>query len=120
MTIADLRRSYHTGRRSPVDVLRDIFRRIRAEGERPIWISLADEESAIERARTVDLSLPLGGVPFAVKDSIDIAGMNTTLACPAFSYTAPATAPVVQRLLDAGAIQREAQEIDPQCCRLRP
>jgi allophanate hydrolase len=104
MTIAGLRRDYETGKRRPADVLRNIFARIRSEGERPTWISLADEQTALERARAVDLSLPLGGVPFAVKDSIDIEGMPTTLACPAFSYEARATAPVVQRLLDAGAI----------------
>ena len=104
MTIADLRRSYHDGTRRPADVLQDIFRRIRDEGERPIWISLADERNTLEHARSVDLSLPLGGVPFAVKDSIDVEGMHTTVACPAFSYEATATAPVVQRLIDAGAI----------------
>lgn len=104
LTIAALRRRYQSGEQRPEDVVRDIFGRIRDEGERPIWISLADESEALERARSVDLSLPLGGVPFAVKDSIDVAGMPTTVACPAFSYTAAATAPVVQRLLDAGAI----------------
>ena len=88
MTIADLRRCYQNGEARPVDVLRDIFRRIRAEGERPIWISLADEARALDASAPVDLSLPLGGVPFAVKDSIDIAGMPTTVACPAFSYAA--------------------------------
>ena len=103
-TISDLRRRYLNGDNSPADVLQDIFRRIRAEGERPIWISLADEERALERARAVDLSLPLGGVPFAVKDNIDVAGMHTTVACPAFSRMAAATAPAVQRLIDAGAI----------------
>jgi allophanate hydrolase len=103
MTIAEVRRRYQNGLR-PDDLLRDIFGRIRAEGERPIWISLADEKEALARARSVDLSLPLAGVPFAVKDSLDIAGMPTTLACPAFSYIAERTAPVVQRLLDAGAI----------------
>ncbi len=43
-------------------------------------------------------------MPFAVKDNIDVAGLPTTAACPAFAYTAGATAPAVQRLLDAGAI----------------
>jgi allophanate hydrolase len=104
MTIADLRRRYRDGEQRPVDVLTEIFQRIRAEGDRPIWISLADERQALERARSVDLSLPLGGIPFAVKDNIDVAGMATTVACPAFSYDAAATAPVVQRLLDAGGI----------------
>jgi allophanate hydrolase len=104
MTIAGLRRHYLRGDQSPADVLADIFRRIRSEGERPVWISLADERRALERARAVDLSLPLGGVPFAVKDSFDVAGMDTTVACPAFAYRATATAPVIQRLLDAGAL----------------
>ena len=44
------------------------------------------------------------GVPFAVKDNIDIAGMATTAACPGFAYTATTTAPAVQRLLDEGAL----------------
>ena len=48
--------------------------------------------------------LPLYGVPFAVKDSIDVAGWPTTLACPAYAYPATSTAPAVQRLLDAGAV----------------
>jgi allophanate hydrolase len=103
-TVADLRRAFARGETSPVEELRRIFRRIRREGERPIWISVVNEAMALERARDVDLSLPLGGVPFAVKDSIDVAGMHTTVACPAFSYEARATAPVIQRLLDAGAI----------------
>ncbi len=47
---------------------------------------------------------PLLGVPFAVKDNIDIAGEPTTAACPAFAHTAERHAGVVQRLLDAGAI----------------
>jgi allophanate hydrolase len=80
------------------------FDRIAAEGTRPVWIALADREAAIRRARDVDPALPLAGVPFAVKDNIDVAGMPTTAGCPAYSYSPRSTAPVVQRLLDAGAI----------------
>ncbi len=47
---------------------------------------------------------PLLGVPFAVKDNIDVAGMPTTAACPAFAYEPQRSATVVQRLLDAGAL----------------
>ncbi len=47
---------------------------------------------------------PLWGIPFAVKDNIDVTGLPTTAACPGYSYVADSTAPVVQRLLDAGAI----------------
>jgi allophanate hydrolase len=56
-------------------------------------------DSAARRAR-----FPLLGVPFAVKDNIDIAGEPTTAACPAFRHVAPHHASVVQRLLDAGAL----------------
>ena len=49
-------------------------------------------------------ALPLYGVPFAIKDNIDLAGVPTTVACPAFAYVPQRSATVVQRLIDAGAI----------------
>ena len=104
MTIAGLRNRYKTGESTPAQVIEEIYSRIRSEGERPIWISLVDEKQAIERARTVDVALPLAGVPFAVKDNFDVAGMTTTAGCPSFAYQPDRTAPSVQRLLDAGAI----------------
>jgi allophanate hydrolase len=81
-----------------------IFDAIEAEGLHPVWIALADRDAAIQRARDVDPALPLAGVPFAVKDNIDVAGMPTTAGCPAYSYLPERTATVVQRLLDAGAV----------------
>ena len=81
-----------------------IFDAIDADGLHPVWIALADRDEAVRRARGVDPALPLAGVPFAVKDNIDVAGMPTTAGCPAYSYMPERTAPVVQRLLDAGAI----------------
>src|SRR5205085_10927026 len=78
--------------------------RIREEGVRPIWISLANEKDAVARAKAVDPGLPLAGVPFAVKDNFDVVGMPTTAGCPSFAYAPDRTATVVQRLLDAGAI----------------
>ena len=81
-----------------------IFDAIDADGLHPVWIALADRDEAVRRARGVDPALPLAGVPFAVKDNIDVAGMPTTAGCPAYSYVPERTAPVVQRLLDAGAI----------------
>src|SRR6185436_18950204 len=65
---------------------------------------LADRDAAIRRARDVDPALPLAGVPFAVKDNIDVAGLPTTAGCPAFSYMPERSATVVQRLFDAGAV----------------
>src|SRR5207302_9749150 len=48
--------------------------------------------------------LPLYGIPFAVKDNIDVAGLPTTAACPAFAYMPASSAPVVDRLRRAGAL----------------
>ncbi len=104
MTIGDLRNKYLSGAASPAGVIENIFARIRSEGERPIWISLADEHTAIERAASIDILLPLGGIPFAVKDNFDVAEMNTTAGCPSFAYAPARTAFVVDRLLQAGAI----------------
>ena len=92
------------GARKPADVIAEIFARINREGLSPIWISIADEREAIARAKNVDLSLPLAGVPFAVKDNIDVEGLSTTAACPAFAHQPARSATVVTRLLEAGAI----------------
>jgi allophanate hydrolase len=74
----------------------------------PVWISLVAKQDALSRARSLENdgpgSLPLFGIPFAVKDNIDVAGMPTTAGCPAFAYTPPKSATVVDCLLKAGAI----------------
>lgn len=75
-----------------------------------IWISRTAPEAVIAAARAVDARvaagepLPLAGVPFAAKDNIDVAGLDTTAACPAFAYRPEASASVIERLLAAGAI----------------
>src|SRR5207237_689781 len=57
-------------------------------------------------------SLPLWGVPFAVKDNIDVAGLPTTAACPAFAYAPEADATVVSRLKAAGALVTGKTNLD--------
>ncbi|HLH32183.1 MAG TPA: amidase family protein, partial [Terriglobia bacterium] len=104
MTIETLREQYRTGTTTPAQVIEEIYRRIHEEGERPVWISLSDEKQTIERAASIDLNLPLAGIPFAVKDNFDVAGMPTTAGCPSFAYEPKQTAHAVQKLLDAGAI----------------
>jgi allophanate hydrolase len=75
-----------------------------------VWISRVPEEDLYVQARQIDQrirqgeALPLAGVPVAVKDNIDVAGLETTAACPQFAYRAMASAPVVERLLEAGAL----------------
>ncbi|MBY8824204.1 allophanate hydrolase [Sphingomonas colocasiae] len=74
------------------------------------WITRLSREDVLRRAAEVDRrvaageDLPLAGVPFAIKDNIDLAGVPTTAACPAFGYVADESAFAVQRLIDAGAI----------------
>ena len=85
-------------------MIAEIFTRIREQGQRPVWISLSNEETAVATAESVDPGLPLAGVPFAVKDNFDVAGMPTTAGCPSFAYVPDRSATVVQRLLDAGGI----------------
>jgi allophanate hydrolase len=75
-----------------------------------VWISRASPDELLAAARMVDARiaagdrLPLAGVPFAVKDNIDVAGFETTAACAAFAYRPEASATVVERLFAAGAI----------------
>ena len=99
--IANLERLYAAGETRPEDVVREVYARIKARGDRPDWITLVDEDAAIERARNAPRG-PLYGIPFAVKDNIDVAGLPTTCACPAFAYTAEQSATVVELLEEAG------------------
>ena len=102
LDVANLHRLYASGEAKPEDIIREVYRRIREIGERPIWITLRREEEAIVAACAA--KGPLAGIPFAVKDNIDVAGLPTTCACPAFAFTPAQSATVVQRLVDAGAI----------------
>lgn len=108
MNIASLRREYAAGRR-PSEIVESIYAEIEEGPLGPIWISVAARETALARARELELngarrSLPLYGVPFAIKDNIDAAGMPTTAGCPAYAFTPETSATVVSKLLDAGAI----------------
>jgi allophanate hydrolase len=105
-TIYALQKGFREKEFSPVDVVREVFRRIKQSDGNPIWISLIPEPEAIKAAEMLsnDIDQPLYGIPFAVKDNIDVVNMPTTAGCPPFSYVPKETATVVQRLLNAGAI----------------
>lgn len=90
---------------SPAETVTRTYARIRAHGDDAVFISLRPEAEAVAEARALtDKSLPLYGIPVAVKDNIDVAGLPTTAACPAFSYNPAHDATAVAKLRAAGAI----------------
>ena len=101
-------RAAYDGGATPEDVLDAVHARLEGAPLSPVWISLMPREAVMARAAEVmrgdRATMPLYGVPFAVKDNMDVSGMETTAACPAFAYAAKDTATVVKRLEDAGAI----------------
>ena len=93
---------------TPVEAAEAALAADRAHDDPAIWITRLPDDVVLAQARKLQdegpRGRPLWGVPFAVKDNIDVAGLPTTAACPGFAYIADATAPAVQRLLDAGAV----------------
>ncbi len=83
-------------------MIEEVYRRIAAHGDNPVFLHVVPREEALARAKTA--RGPLACLPFAVKDNIDVAGIPTTAACPSFSHVPERTAPAVQKLLDAGAV----------------
>jgi allophanate hydrolase len=109
LDLASLRELYKSGQATPSDVIASIYDRIGDAPLEPVWISMLPREKAMSKARKLERdplasALPLYGVPFAVKDNIDLAGLPTTAACPAYSYTPAHSAHVVHALIEAGAI----------------
>ena len=108
LAIVDLADAYARRRVTPLQVVQQLLARIDACAPRGIWISRVAPQIVQQQAQalaTVDpQSLPLYGIPFVIKDNIDLAGIATTAGCPAFAYTPERSAFVVDRLIEAGAI----------------
>jgi len=108
LSLSALRHTYASGEATAEAVFADVLDRIESDGRDDVWIALRPREEVLARARTLSAAdiqrLPLYGVPFSVKDNIDVAGLPTTAACPAFGYRPAASAKVVARLEAAGAI----------------
>ena len=103
-TIADWRRAYDDGAQ-PLALLQALAARL-APGD-TAWIHRCDADHIARQVAALpprSAATPLWGVPFAVKDNIDVHGLPTTAACPAFAYAPARTATVVQRLEAAGAV----------------
>ena len=109
MDITSLHALYQSGELTPSALVEQLFKQIESESLRPVWISLAPKQQCLAHAKSLESSntrdnLPLFGIPFAVKDNIDVAGLPTTAGCPAYAYQPSASATVVERLEAAGAL----------------
>jgi allophanate hydrolase len=107
-TVAEIVAAHRAGHVSPAQTVARSFQRIRDHNDPAIFISLRDEKQALADAEALAAKdagwLPLYGVPVAVKDNIDVAGLPTTAGCPAFAYSPSRDATAVARLRAAGAI----------------
>ncbi len=109
LDLGSLRELYKSGAATPTDVIATVYDRLSAQSLEPVWISVVPREKALARARKLERDpvgavRPLYGVPFAIQDNIDLAGLPTSAACPAYAYPPGRNATVVQALVDAGAI----------------
>jgi allophanate hydrolase len=107
-TVAALLREHRSSTTAPAATVARCYQRIRARDDPAIFIALRAEAEAIADAKALMAAgardLPLYGIPVAIKDNIDVEGLPTTAACPAFSYRPRKDATVVARLRRAGAI----------------
>ncbi len=108
MTILQLLQDYRQKILTPEQLLKTITQKIQQHAQENIWIHILSEDELkpyIDRLSTATVDeLPLYGIPFAIKDNIDLAGIPTTAACPEYRYIPSQSAFVVERLIEAGAI----------------
>ncbi len=108
LDFGSLSERYRIGETTPAAVVKGIYERIEQYADPAVWIYLAPIADSLARAKALEDKtpdqLPLYGLPFAIKDNLDWAGVPTTAGCPAFAYTPERSATVVERLCAAGAI----------------
>ena len=108
LDITSLHTAYHDEQLTPTQLVHNLHKKIIEKESDSVWISLFSIEKLEEFARIVESkgmeNCPLYGVPFAIKDNINVLGLPTTAACPEYSYDPEDSAYVVQQLMQAGAI----------------
>ena len=108
LSIASLSQAYRDGLLEPLALVNMLWQRLESAPERGVWISrLPLERMMAYAAALADKSpdeLPLFGIPFAIKDNIDLDDLPTSAGCPAFAYQPQQSAFVVRQLIAAGAI----------------
>ena len=106
-TVDSMLAGHRSGKTAVTETAERTFARIREVNDAAIFIALREEAAVVAEARALadsDRSLALYGVTVAVKDNIDVAGLPTTAACPAFAYVPSRDAESVARLKRAGAL----------------
>src|ERR1700719_4683739 len=108
LLIGALLDGYRARHFSPADVVERVLADIARAPDRRVWITILPRERVLEYAAALAArdpeSLPLYGVPFAIKDNIDLEGVPTTAGCPDYAYIPSRSAFVVAKLIEAGAI----------------
>jgi len=108
LSIRSLHKLYQEEKFTPAQVIDYILLRCDEFKDHNIWIHLLSRQQIqpyLDRLNGHSAeTLPLFGIPFAIKDNIDLSGIPTTAACPEFSYTPGQSAFVVEQLINAGAI----------------
>ncbi|KXS36781.1 MAG: allophanate hydrolase [Halomonadaceae bacterium T82-2] len=116
MTIASLLARYRANALTPRELIDTLLADADARGFDPAWITRLTREQLepyLERLEATDpQTLSLYGIPFAIKDNIDLAGVPTTAGCPAYAYTPDESAFVVRQLIEAGAIPLGKTNLD--------
>ena len=107
---------YRAGSLRPRQLVEGLLERIERRGDDKVWLHRVPREALLARAAELEQrgpeGLPLYGIPFAIKDNIDLAGHPTSAGCPGFRYLAKESAVVVERLLAAGAIALGKTNLD--------
>jgi len=116
LLISDLLHAYRAHRLTPTQMTESVLERAERAAQRNIWITRFSRKRLLDHARSLEQrsieELPLYGIPFVIKDNIDLAGVPTTAGCVQYSYVPAQSSPVVQRLLDAGAIPLGKANLD--------
>ncbi|KAK3988737.1 putative hydrolase [Cladorrhinum sp. PSN332] len=110
--IDELISRYKKGIHTPLDIINFVFDRIEKYKsiDPAVWIYLEPRERVLQEAEELMAEFggkplpPLYGIPFSVKDTIDVSGIPTTSACPQYAYTPSSHATAVQHVLEAGGI----------------
>jgi allophanate hydrolase len=116
LAISELLEAYRARRFKVSELLTAVLERIEHTPERHVWIARLPREDVLAYAKALDAkppeSMPLYGVPFAIKDNIDLAGLPTTAGCPDYAYSPGESSFVVKRLIAAGAVPLGKTNLD--------